>query len=134
VSIALRGLHPEVRARADAALQWAGYYRIPVTVTSGHRTWAEQEKLRARYERCLARGERITPANANPECRYPANEPGDSAHNWRLAWDSWVPAPYVDAWKAIRRYVGFAVPDVDVVHAEVPGWRAFTPYLPVERG
>jgi len=134
VSIALRGLHPEVRERAQQALDFAAAYRIPVTVTSGHRTWAEQQYLRARYERCLARGETVSPTNPDPGCRYPANEAGDSAHNWRLAWDSWVPAPYVAVWRAIREWAGFRVPDNDIVHAEVPGWRAFIPYLPVERG
>lgn len=132
--IALRGLHPEIRRGAEEALRWAEAYQIPVTVTSGHRTWAEQQWLRTRYERCLARGERIAPSNPNAACRYPANQPGDSAHNWRLAWDSWVPAPYVEAWKAIRRWVGFTVPDGDVVHAELPEWRAYTAYLPMERG
>jgi len=134
VSIALRGLHPEVRERAQLALEYAAAYKIPVTVTSTHRTWAQQSWLRNRFERCLARGETVSPANRDPACRYPANEPGDSSHNWRLAFDSWVPAPYVPLWRAIREAVGFRVPDNDVIHAEVPGWRAFIPYLPLERG
>lgn len=134
MTIQLRGLEPEVRDRAQLALEVAAYYRVPVTVTSTHRTWAEQDRLRNRYENCLARGETVGPSNPNAACRYPANEPGDSAHNWRLAWDSWVPAPYVDAWKAIRRWAGFAVPDGDPIHAEVPGWREFRPYLNIGRG
>jgi len=132
--IQLAGLHPAVRERAELTLRYAALYKIPVTVTSTYRGWADQDRLRKRYERCLARGEEVQPGNANPGCRYPANEAGDSAHNWRLAFDSWVPAPYIEIWKAIRRWAGFTVPDGDTIHAEVPGWRAYTPYLPFQRG
>lgn len=134
MSLQLRGLDPAVRQRAQYALDVAAYYGVPVTVTSTHRTWAEQQWLRNRYERCLARGAKIEPSNPDPSCRYPANEPGDSAHNWRLAWDSWVPKPYVAWWAAVRRWVGFTVPPDDSIHAEVPNWRQYLPYLPAERG
>jgi len=125
VSISLRGLNPDVRAAAEAALSWAGYYRIPVTVTSAARPWAQQAALRAQYEACLARGEKISPANPDARCRYPANEPGDSAHNYGLAWDSVVPEEWWAAWTFLRRAAGFAVPDGDRVHAEVPSWRGY---------
>jgi hypothetical protein len=130
VSIHLRGLHPQVRERAELALSWAVAYRIPVTVTSGHRTWAEQTKLRADYESCLARGERIHPGNPDPRCRYPANRPGDSAHNFGFAWDSYVEPIYQWTWNYLRRWAGFQVPDHDQIHAEVPNWRSFAPKLP----
>lgn len=123
MSVQLRGLDPEVRDRAQLALDWAAYYRIPVTITSVVRTWAEQTKLRDQYERCLASGATISPTNPNPACRYPANRPGDSAHNFGLAFDSWVPDGYWEAWTFLREFAGFHVPGNDRVHAEVPSWR-----------
>ena len=106
----LRGLHPDVRAVAQWCLDWANYYDIPVTVTSGFRSWEEQERLRNAWL-----------AGANP---YPANRPGDSSHNWGVGWDSWVPDPYWPWWHAIRQYAGFTIyPERDRVHAELPRWR-----------
>jgi LAS superfamily LD-carboxypeptidase LdcB len=129
VSIALRGLAPEVRARAELALSWAKRYGLTVTITSCYRSWAEQTTLRAQYEKCLARGETVHPGNANPACRYPANKPGDSAHNFGLAWDSHVPAEQQWTWDYLRTAAGFRVPDNDRIHAEVPNWRHFTTNL-----
>lgn len=80
---------------------------VPV-VTSTYRSYDEQAEL---YK---------TRAN-NP---YPVNRPGDSAHQFGLAIDSDVPDAYMPLWTLVRRYVGFRVPDNDVVHAEVPNWRA----------
>lgn len=112
-----------MRERAELALAWAIAYQIPVTVTSGHRSWAEQTQLRARYEKCLAAGETISPANPDPACRYPANRPGDSAHNFGWAWDSVTKPEFQWAWNYLRRYAGFDVPEHDQIHAEVPQWR-----------
>jgi hypothetical protein len=126
VSVHLRGRHPAVRARAEIALAWAQRYALPVQITSTLRTWAEQTKLRNQYESCVADGERIDPNNSNPACRYPANEPGDSAHNFGFAWDSWVPPEYQWSWDYLRRAAGFHVPDHDRIHAEVPNWRHYT--------
>lgn len=134
MTLALTGLEPQVRERAELALDWAAYFKIPVTITSVTRTWSEQTKLRQRYESCLAAGETVSKSNPNAACRYPANEPGDSAHNFGLAWDSWVPdgewqpgVSYWEAWIYLRRWAGFTVPDNDRVHAEVPQWRSFNP-------
>lgn len=55
---------------------------------------------------------------------YPVNRPGDSAHQFGLAIDSDVPDQYMPLWIAVRRYVGFRVPDNDAVHGEVPNWRS----------
>lgn len=133
MSISLRGLDPGVRPFAQWCLDVAALYKVPVTVTSGLRGWAEQTQLRNRYEACLERGEKVYPANPNPACRFPANRPGDSAHNFGWAWDSWVAEPYREWWTAVRKYAGFAVPAHDWVHAEVPEWRRFAP-PPSRRG
>lgn len=125
MSVLLVGLEPEVRAAAETALAWASYYRLTVTVTSGRRSLSQQGALRQKYEACLARGERVWPGNPNPDCRYPANRPSDSAHNHGLAFDSVVPAHQQWAWDYLRRYAGFHVPESDPPHAEVPGWRNF---------
>ena len=118
MSIHLRGLHPQVREAAETALAWARFYGIAPTVTSGFRSWQEQENLRRRWERGLS--------------RVPANRPGDSAHNYGLAWDSTVPEEHQQAWNVIRRWVGFEVLPNDQIHAQVPGWRRFIPGLSSE--
>lgn len=125
VSLATRGLHSSIRSAADYALTIARAIGLRVTVTSTKRGWSEQLTLRRRYEDCLARGERVHPENPNPGCRYPANRPGDSAHNYGLAWDSWTIPEHMPLWTYIRRQVGFVVPDHDQIHAEYPNWRNF---------
>lgn len=117
--VRLAGIHPQVRDAANWALDVADYYGVPVEVTSGKRTWEEQQRLRRNYEQCLAAG-RFPSA---PDCLYPANRPGDSAHNWGLAFDSTVRDPYQAWWNYVRELAGFHVLPNDVIHAEVPGWR-----------
>lgn len=107
----LSGLNPQLRPFADWALQVAQYYGVPVTVTSVYRSWAEQKRLRTRWEKGLS--------------KYPANQPGDSAHNYGLAWDSSVPPQFQEAWDYIRRYAGWEVLPNDVIHAQLPNWRAY---------
>ncbi len=123
--IKLNGLLDPVRERAEMALAWAAYYGLTVTVTSGSRSLQEQAVLRSRWEACLTRGEKVWPGNPNPNCRYPANRPGDSAHGVGMAFDSSVPADQQWAWNYLRRYAGFHVPEGDPVHAEVPNWRDY---------
>jgi hypothetical protein len=77
------------------------------TMTSAYRSYEKQQQLYADR------------AN-NP---YPVNRPGDSAHNYGLAIDAWVPDKYWPLWHAILGYVGFRVPANDRVHAEWPNWR-----------
>jgi len=119
VSIQLRGLHPEVRERAELVLAWANRFGIRPIVTSGFRSFSQQNALHLRF---LA-----------GESRFPANAPGDSAHNFGLAWDSVLPAPLRDRsdfenwYHAVREFYGFNVPHNDLIHAEVPGWRRFKP-------
>lgn len=117
----LAGLDPTVRAYAEWCLAVADAYGIPVTVTSGFRSWADQERLYTNYQQCLATGQ----FGKTPDCQFPANAPGDSAHNFGWAWDSTVPIEWQQAWTYIRRYAGFEVLDNDVVHAQVPNWRSY---------
>lgn len=107
----LRGIDSRVRPYAEWAFRIANHYGIVPTVTSTFRSWEEQTKLRERYER--------------GESRWPANIPGDSAHNYGWAFDSVVRPSEQDLWTAIRRYVGFEVLPNDIIHAQVPSWRDF---------
>lgn len=125
MSFALRTLHPQLIPYADYCLDWARYLGIEVTVTSVLRDSVKQAELRRQYEACLARGERVWPGNPNPACRYPANHPGDSAHEYGLAWDSTCDAVHLADWIGIRRAVGWQVPDNDPIHAELPRWRDY---------
>jgi len=117
VSIQLRGLHPQVRERAEMTLKWANKFGVRVWVTSGFRSFNEQAALRDRFLR--------------GESAFPANRPGDSAHNHGLAFDSVLPAQWrgnplaEDWWERVREFYGFNVPSNDSIHAEVPGWRRF---------
>ena len=118
MSLRLAGLDPIVRDAAALAVDVAEHFRIPVTVTSGYRSLQLQTKLRRRFEKCVAQGR-----FPGPGCRFPANRPGDSAHNFGLAWDSTTSPRQQDNWNLLRRLVGFRVPANDLIHAEVPEWR-----------
>jgi len=120
VSIALRGLDPVVRERAELVLAWARHFGIPVSVNSGYRSFAEQTRLRRTFEGCVA-----AKKFPGPGCRFPANRPGDSAHNFGLAFDSNVSPALMPWWVSIRKWAGFNVPSNDIIHAEVPNWRSF---------
>lgn len=117
--IGLRGLHPEVRRAAEAALELAQEGGLEVRITSSFRSLEEQAILRRRFEMCVAAGRFPSP----PDCKYPANRAGDSAHNFGLAFDSVLNRGEQREWDAIREAVGFRVPSNDLIHAEVPGWR-----------
>jgi len=121
MSVALRGLHPDVRRAAEFAVEVAQHFRINPRVTSAVRPWAQQVTLRRNFERCVAEGRFPSP----PDCRFPANRPGDSSHQFGLSFDSVVDARDQSNWNAIRRWVGFRVPSNDLIHAEVPDWRRF---------
>lgn len=125
----LSSLHPEVRARVEWLLAVARANNIPVTITSTARSTATQRQLRANYEACLARGLYPSSASLAPgmSCKYPANRPGDSAHEFGVAFDSTVPAAWLPVWTQLRELAGFRVADEngDPIHAEVPSWRTF---------
>jgi len=120
----LHGLHPVVRQMADAAVNWARQNGVNVAVTSGLRSHMQQAQLYARYQECLRRGS-VHPSNPDPACRYPANPPGRSAHNFGLAFDSVCPSRYQSWWNEVRRAVGFHVPNSDQIHAEYPDWSKY---------
>lgn len=119
--IGLRGLNSGLRPNAEWALAVAEYYHVPVEVTSVYRPISEQQELYDNYLDCLRRGA----FGREPGCMYPANRPGDSAHNYGLAWDSWVEPEYQDWWDAVRRYAGFEVLANDRIHAQLPNWRRY---------
>lgn len=140
MSVHLRGLASWVRPAAEYAVELAREWGLEVQVTSVYRSWSEQDRLRRRFEQCVAQGR--YPAKPPDPCAYPANQPGDSAHNWGMAFDSvpsfqddswrrfWASYGFHDAmsaWTAIRRWIGFKVFDHDPPHAEVPGWRDYAP-------
>lgn len=109
MAVSLRGLNVHVRRAAQSCLdEFRRQYGFSPTITSTKRTMAQQLKL---YRRWLA--------GLSP---WPANPPGQSGHQYGLAWDSWVPDQYMAAWTAIRKAAGFHVPVNDVIHAEVPSW------------
>jgi len=109
--IQLAGMDSRVRPYAEWAHQIATHYGMGPTITSTFRSWENQQRLRERYER--------------GESQFPANRPGDSAHNYGWAWDSVVPANQQDFWDEIRSYVGFEVLPNDRIHAQVPNWRQY---------
>ena len=100
-----------LRPHAEYAVQIANAYGIQPVITSVFRSWAEQTRLRSRWEA--------------GQSKWPANRPGDSAHNYGWAWDSWVPDHQMADWAAIRQYVGWEVPGNDVIHAGLPDWRQY---------
>lgn len=126
--IALRGLHRELRPYAEYALEVAKDYGLKPQVTSVYRGMALQARLRANWERCVDRGLYPSPAQLQfgMSCAYPANRPGDSGHNYGLAWDSWVPEEQMPTWVAIREWIGWRVPAHDRIHSELPEWRQYT--------
>lgn len=118
----LTGLNPAIRPAAEWCLKVADYYGVPVRVISGYRSLETQARLRQNYERCVASG-RFPWADG---CHYPANRPGESAHNFGLAWDSQTEDPrYMGWWTRVRELAGFKVLPQDPPHAEYPGWRAY---------
>lgn len=117
----LLGLDPAIKAAAEWTLEVADFYNVPATVTSGRRTMDEQRALRRNFEQCVATGR----FGQGPDCRFPANRPGDSAHNFGLAFDSVVPAELMSWWMMVRQLAGFDVRSSDPPHAEYPSWRDF---------
>jgi len=119
--VRLAGLDPALRPNGLWALDVAGFYGVPVHVTSVWRSWTAQKALRDKFERCVARGE----FGRSAACRFPANRPGESSHEFGLSWDSTVPPQYQSWWNDVRRFAGFEVLPNDLIHAQLPNWRDF---------
>lgn len=117
--IALRGMHATIRPYAEYAHAIADHFGVTARVASVYRSWNAQQVLYQRHLTCRRAGK-----YPSPECPYPANAPGDSAHQYGLAWDSLVEPQYRQWWKDVRRWIGFKVYDHDAPHAEYPNWRA----------
>lgn len=100
----------------------ASHFGVPVTVTSVLRDQKRQAELRRDWELCGMPGECSWCAPLRRTV-CPANRPGDSSHEWGLAWDSSTEPRYMPWWTYVRQLAGFRVPPGDEVHAEVPGWR-----------
>lgn len=118
--IALRGLHVDLRPWAQYAIDLAEWYGIPVTVTSVNRTWSQQAALYQRYRTAVENG-----SFPSARVRYPANPPGQSAHQYGMAWDSVVSPQDQTDWNQIRSEIGWMVPSNDVIHSELFGWRNY---------
>lgn len=117
----LLGLEPSVKEAAEWCLEVADFYAVPVTVVSGKRSRSEQARLYRNYQQCLASGR----FGRTKDCMYPANPPGQSAHEYALAWDSVVEPRLMNWWAQVRRAAGFHVLENDLPHAEAPNWRAY---------
>lgn len=87
------------------------YYGLSPELTSTCRSFQLQAELYRAYR--------------SGASRYPANPPGESAHNYGLAWDSTVPPDQQAAWDQLRESIGWEVPPNDQIHAQVPGWRQY---------
>jgi hypothetical protein len=109
------GLAPQLVPFAEEAMRRAQRANIRPRVTSVRRNWGEQEELYANYQRGLS--------------PFPANPPGESPHQYGVAWDSVVPAHDQPVWDQIRASVGWKLYPHDPVHAELPNWRTVKHYL-----
>lgn len=116
----LGGLNPALQPYARWCLDVAAAYGVPITVTSVYRPTSQQRELYEQYQACLRAG---TFGTSRCPTRWPANPPGQSAHEYGLAWDSVAPEHAQAWWKSVREFAGFRVPANDVIHAEYPNWR-----------
>jgi LAS superfamily LD-carboxypeptidase LdcB len=133
VAIQLAGLDPLVRAYAEDLLRDGRRLGLHITITSVRRTWAFQEELYNHWLQCVRTGKAYDPDPAL-KCRYPANAPGDSAHQYGLAFDSVVEEGEWDLWNQVRAWHGWRVPEEDRVHSELPDWRSYVQGFTGPRG
>lgn len=110
-----RGLDDRLVPYAEEAMRRAASYNVHPVITSTRRTWGQQERLYANYLRGLS--------------KYPANPPGQSAHQYGVAFDSVVPDPEWPLWNAIRASLGWKLYANDPVHAELPNWQSIATEL-----
>jgi LAS superfamily LD-carboxypeptidase LdcB len=113
--IAFTGLDPRLKDHATQTVAYANRLGIRPAVISVRRSYGEQLKLYTDYKAGLR--------------QWPAAPPGQSAHEYGVAWDSTVPRAQLATWTAVRRAFGWFVPDGDPNHAEYPGWSAYRSQL-----
>jgi hypothetical protein len=118
----LAGLHPALQPNARWAVAVAQHYNVPVNITSVYRPTSQQRELYDQYRRCVDAG---TFGTSRCPTKWPANPPGQSAHEYGLAWDSTVAAQHQAWWNRVRELAGFRVLANDVIHAELPDWRKY---------
>lgn len=109
------GLEPWLVPYAEEAFRRAAKLNIRPRLTSSRRSWGEQEELYANYQRGLS--------------RFPANPPGESPHQYGVAWDSVVTPAEQPLWDQIRASLGWKLYANDPVHAEWGPWRSYRSYL-----
>lgn len=115
----LSGLWPPMAEAVRYLQQWIDYQQLTVTIVSGYRPMAEQQKLYA-----LGR----TPAEIAARVRKQGRggsvtdaPPGSSAHNYGLAVD--VEGRDQRAVLALAGHIGFGLVSWDPAHIEWPGWQ-----------
>jgi len=113
--IRLAGLDERLRAHAEATLAYAESQGLKPVVVSVRRDYTDQAKL---YQNYLA-----------GKSRWPAAPPGQSAHQYGVAFDATVPPDDMPLWIQIRRLFGWHVVEGDAPHAEYPGWSQYRQYL-----
>lgn len=111
----VNGLDSRLREHAEQTFAYAFALGLHPVVTSVRRSEQEQRRLYQAY--------------VSGKAKYPAAPPGNSAHQWGVAFDSVVPAEELAAWTAVRRAFGWLAPDSDTVHAEWPGWQSYISVL-----
>jgi len=109
------GLDERLRPHADATVGYAEKAGLHPVIISVRRRFDEQAKLYSDYRAGLS--------------KWPAAPPGESAHQYGVAFDVVVPAEEQAAWNYIRRGFGWRVSDGDPPHAEFPGWQSVRQYL-----
>lgn len=122
----LTGLHPGFREYIDWLLDICSHYGVPVTITSGYRSIADQERVCAELRARAAR-------EGKPASAYPCATPGLSAHQWGLAVDLMGGRSFNSPehkW-VIELGVAMGLRTVanDPPHLEHPQWRQILPLV-----
>jgi len=109
------GMDARLRAHAEATVSYAEKFGIVPVIVSVRRNAVEQQKLWQNFQAGRS--------------KWPANPPGDSAHQYGVAFDTTVKPEHQEAWNFIRRGFGWTVHESDIPHAEFPNWRQYRSLL-----
>lgn len=113
--LSMSGMDPRLRQHAEDTIAYAQRQGLRVNVVSVRRSEAEQRKLYENWK-----------AGIN---RWPAEPPGQSAHQYGVAFDATVPPGQQEAWNWVRSAFGWRIYGNDPPHAEYPNWVQVVPYL-----